>query len=73
MVRQLQHDTYGKDHYSGTDLNFDLDFNKIADAYGIKSFEANTTEEAIEAVKEAVKINGPTLIQLHVDEDFIRI
>lgn len=73
MVRQLQHDTYGKDHYSGTDLNFEIDFMKLADAYGIPSFHATTTEEALEAVQEAIKINGPTLIQIDVDKDFIRI
>ena len=73
MVRQLQHDTYGKDHYSGTDLNFEIDFMKLAQAYGIPSFRASTTEDAVTAAQKAAAIQGPTIVQIDVDKDFLRI
>ncbi|MGI6110314.1 MAG: biosynthetic-type acetolactate synthase large subunit [Eubacteriaceae bacterium] len=73
MVRQLQHDTYGKDHYSGTDLNFEIDFMKLAQAYGIPSFRASTTEDAVASVHKAAAIQGPAIVQIDVDKDFLRI
>lgn len=73
MVRQLQTDTYGKNHYSGTDINFQVNFPKLAEAYGIKAFRATNNEEARAALAEAVTIPGPTLINCVVHEDFIRI
>lgn len=73
MVRQLQHDTYGKNHYCGTDINFAVDFMKLADAYNIKGYRASTNQEAVSAIKKAIEQNGPTLIECQVDKDFIRI
>lgn len=73
MVRQLQHDVYGKNHYSGTDINFSIDFQKLSEAYGIKSFRATNNEEAEQAMKAAIEYEGPTLIECLVHEDFIKI
>ena len=73
MVRQLQHDTYGKNHYSGTDINFRINFMKLAEAYNIKGFYAETNAEAAQAIREAIAIDGPTLIECRVHEDFIKI
>lgn len=73
MVRQLQHDTYGKDHYSGTDLDFNLDLMKLAEAYGIPSFHATTTQEALEMTAKAQEIRGPVIVQIDVDRDFLKI
>ncbi|MDO4287686.1 MAG: biosynthetic-type acetolactate synthase large subunit [Eubacterium sp.] len=73
MVRQLQHDNYGKNHYSGTDINFRIDFMKLAEAYNIKGFRAENNEEAREAIRQAIAIDGPTLIECRVHEDFIKI
>ncbi len=73
MVRQLQFDFYGKGHYSGTDIDFDIDFMKLAEAYGIKSFKVDKNEEFNKILPEALKHQGPTLIQCQVHPDFIRI
>ncbi len=73
MVRQLQCDVYGKGHYSGTDINFDIDFMKLAEAYGIKSFKVDKNADFNKVLPEAIKHQGPTLIQCQVHPDFIRI
>ncbi len=73
MVRQLQFDNYGKGHYSGTDINFDIDFMKLAEAYGIKSFKVDKNEDFNKVLPEAISHPGPTLIQCQVHPDFIRI
>lgn len=73
MVRQLQHDIYGKNHYSGTDINFSIDFMKLAEAYGIKGYRASTNAEAEAALNDAIAHKGPTLIECQVHEDFIKI
>ncbi|WP_420534729.1 biosynthetic-type acetolactate synthase large subunit [Acetobacterium tundrae] len=73
MVRQLQCDVYGKGHYSGTDINFDIDFMKLAEAYSIKSYKVDKNEDFIKVLPEAIKHQGPVLIQCQVHPDFIRI
>ncbi|KAF5076678.1 Acetolactate synthase large subunit [Acetobacterium wieringae] len=73
MVRQLQFDNYGKGHYSGTDINFDIDFMKLAEAYGIKSFKVDKNADFNKVLPEVIKHQGPTLIQCQVHPDFIRI
>ena len=73
MVRQLQCDVYGKGHYSGTDINFDIDFMKLAEAYGIKSYKVDKNADFNKVLPEAIKHQGPTLIQCQVHPDFIRI
>lgn len=73
MVRQLQYDIYGKGHYSGTDLNFEIDFMKLAEAYGIKGFKVDNNADFEKVMPEAIKHQGPTLIQCQVHPDFIRI
>lgn len=72
MVRQLQHDNYGKTHYFGTDINFDVDFMKVAEAYNIKGYTAKSNKEAIAVIKDAISHQGPTLIVCHVHPDYIR-
>lgn len=73
MVRQLQHDTYGKGHYSGTDINFQIDFMKLAEAYDIKGFKVSKNEDFEKVLPQAIAHQGPTLIQCEVHPDFIRI
>ncbi|MGV8904971.1 MAG: biosynthetic-type acetolactate synthase large subunit [Acetobacterium sp.] len=73
MVRQLQYDIYGKGHYSGTDLNFEIDFMKLAEAYGIKGFKVDNNADFEKVMPEAIKHQGPTLIQCQVHPNFIRI
>jgi acetolactate synthase-1/2/3 large subunit len=73
MVRQQQHDNYGaKHHYSGTDINFNVPFVELAEVYGFKAYRATTDEAARQAMTEALKQPGPTLVECTVDPDFIR-
>ena len=73
MVRQQQHDVYGaKHHYSGTDINFNVPFVELAEVYGFKAYRAATDEEAKQAMAEALKQPGPTLVECAVDPDFIQ-
>ena len=46
---------------------------KLAQAYGIPSFRASTTEDAVTAAQKAAAIQGPTIVQIDVDKDFLRI
>ncbi len=69
MVRQWQTIFYGK-RYSETDLSHrEPDFNKLADAFSIKNFKAETKEEFQEVFKKAMSINEPVLINSFVDMD----
>ena len=73
MVRQLQHDVYGKNHYSGTDIDFNVDLMRLVTAYGIPGYRAATTEEALDMMKTCFDTPGPTLLECLVDPDFMYI
>ena len=61
MVRELQDVNYNKRH-SGTILEGDPDFQKIAEAYGIDHAEANSNEEAEEIIKGMIKTDKPFIL-----------
>ena len=67
MVHQWQTIFYGK-RYSETDLTKrEPNFNKLADAFGIQNFKAETVEEFKEAFSKALSINEPVLINAFID------
>ncbi len=68
MVRQWQTLFYGK-RYSNTVLNDAVDFVKIAEGMGAKAYRATTIDEFEEALKEAVKLNIPCVIEAQIEED----
>lgn len=68
MVRQWQTLFYGK-RYSNTVLNDAVDFVKIAEGMGAKAYRATTIDEFEEALKDAVKLNIPCVIEAQIDED----
>lgn len=68
MVRQWQTLFYGK-RYSNTVLNDSVDFVKIAEGMGAKAYRATTIDEFEEALKDAVKMNIPCVIEAQIDED----
>jgi len=68
MVRQWQTLFYDK-RYSNTVLNRKTDFVKLADAFGAKGVRAETIEEFSTAFEEAVRYNGPYLIDTVINED----
>jgi acetolactate synthase-1/2/3 large subunit len=67
MVRELQTKIYDN-RFSATILG-DPDFTKIADAYGIKSAEVNSNEEAEKVAEEMFKKKEPFILICNVYPD----
>lgn len=68
MVRQWQTLFYGK-RYSNTVLNDAVDFVKIAEGMGAKAYRATTIEEFEIALKDAIKMDIPCVIDAQIDQD----
>lgn len=68
MVRQWQTLFFGK-RYSSTILERKTDFVKLAEAFGAKAARANTIEEFEAAFAEAMKHDGPYLIDTLIGQD----
>lgn len=68
MVRQWQTLFYGK-RYSNTVLNDGVDFVKIAEGMGAKAYRVTTVAEFEEALKEAIQLNIPCVIDAQIDQD----
>ncbi len=67
MVRQWQEIFFEK-RYSGTAIS-GPDFIKIAEAYGIAGFRAQTREEVGPAIESAMNVDGPALIDFRVEKE----
>ncbi len=69
MVRQWQTLFYGK-RYSHTILNDHVDFVKVAEAMGAKAYRVTGKEELQAALKEAMELDIPVVIdcQIHCDD-----
>ncbi len=68
MVRQWQTLFYGK-RYSNTVLNDAVDFVKIAEGLGAKAYRVTTIEEFEAALKDAIQMNIPCVIDAQINED----
>lgn len=68
MVRQWQTEFYDK-RYSQTTLDRGPDFNKLADAYGILSYDIHTQEAFNSALAEALTKREPILLNCHINKD----
>ena len=68
MVRQWQTLFFGK-RYSSTVLDRKTDFVKLAEAFGAKASRAATITEFRSAFEEAMKHNGPYLIDTLIEQD----
>lgn len=68
MVRQWQNLFYGK-RFSSTTFNDDLDYARIAEAMGCRGITVTRVEELDDAIEEALKTDGPVLLDCHVDSD----
>ncbi|AGZ81676.1 acetolactate synthase large subunit [Campylobacter fetus] len=66
MVRQWQTFFYGE-RYSNTDLSIQPDFVKICEGFGGKGFVAKTKDEFKNALKEALKIDTVSVIEVKID------
>ena len=68
MVRQWQTLFYGK-RYSNTVLNDAVDFVKIAEGMGAKAYRVTTVDEFEAALKDAIAMDIPCVIDAQIDED----
>jgi acetolactate synthase-1/2/3 large subunit len=68
MVRQWQRIFYDA-RFSQTTLDRPMDYKKLADAFGIKCYIIEKTENIEPVLKEALKLNEPVLIECRVDRD----
>lgn len=68
MVRQWQTLFYGK-RYSNTILEDQVDFVKLAEAMGAKAYRVTKCEELEPAVREAIELNIPVVIECQIEKD----
>ncbi len=68
MVRQWQTLFYGQ-RYSNTVLNDCVDFVKLSEAMGAKSYKVTTKEEFEKAFDEALKAGVPVVLDCQIDQD----
>ena len=68
MVRQWQTLFYGQ-RYSNTTLNDTVDFVKLAESLGAKGIRVTKKEEVADAIKEAIALNAPVVIDCQIDSD----
>jgi len=68
MVRQWQTLFYGK-RYSNTILDDKVDFCKTAEGLGVRAIKVTTKEEVAPAITSALEFDGPTFIEVVINED----
>jgi acetolactate synthase-1/2/3 large subunit len=68
MVRQWQEFYYGK-RYSNTEMIYQPDFVKVAEAYGMTGLRASKPEELEEILQKGFSTPGPVLIDVRVDRE----
>lgn len=68
MVRQWQTLFYGQ-RYSATVLDDGVDFARIAEGMGAKAYTVTKKEEFEPALREAIELNIPVVIDCHIDCD----
>lgn len=68
MVRQWQNVFYAK-RFSGTTLEKDTDFVKIAEGFGVKGIRVDHNSQVVDALKEAIACEGPVVIDFRVAPD----
>ena len=68
MVRQWQTLFYDK-RYSNTVLSDKVDYCKVAEALGCKAIKVTKKEEVEDALKSAIEMNTPVVIECVIDSD----
>lgn len=68
MVYQWQ-DMFYEKRFSSTIFNNDVDFVKLGEAYGIKSIRITKNEEVEEALKQALEMDRPIIIECMIDAE----
>lgn len=68
MVRQWQKLFY--DHrFSQTNLDKITNYEKLAEAFGLKAYTITKKEEIVSVLKEALSQKGPVLVHCYIDKD----
>jgi len=68
MVRQWQELFFNK-RYSHTNIECQPDFVKLAEAYGVHGIRVESPEDVTGAIKEAISIKGPVILDFIVDRE----
>jgi len=68
MVRQWQ-DLFFQGRFSHSTLGPDVDFIKLADAYGIQGFRITSNDQVEKVLKEALELNKPVVIECDISPD----
>ena len=68
MVRQWQNVFYSK-RFSGTTLERETDFVKIAEGFGVKGIRVDHNGQVMDALKEAIAWDGPVVVDFRVAPD----
>ena len=69
MVREHQKNAYGEKSYFGTDVGFNPNFMKIAEAYNIKGMKISKEDEMDNAINEMLKDDEPFILECIVDPE----
>lgn len=68
MVRQWQK-LFNNKRYSQTDINLDVNYKALAEAYGIKAYKVTNLDELEEALKDSRDIKGSVYFDCIIDKD----
>ena len=68
MVRQWQ-ELFCNSRFSFTLLGDDVDFIKLGAAYGIKGIRIESNDQVEEALREALKAEGPVILECIINEE----
>lgn len=68
MVKQMQDVFYDREYYA-VEYSGNPDFVKLAAAYGIDGMRVTRKEEVDDAVRHAMEVSGPVIIDFVVKED----
>ncbi|QSX08357.1 biosynthetic-type acetolactate synthase large subunit [Alkalibacter rhizosphaerae] len=69
LVREMQQDIFGKGHTAAIDLNYQVQFPKIAEAYSMNGFEVSSFDEFQKVLDQVLKNDEPCLIQCNIHPD----
>jgi acetolactate synthase-1/2/3 large subunit len=68
MVRQFQ-TVFMKKRYAATDLGKHVDFCAVARGFGVEAIKVSAKEDLREALKKAVSLPGPVVVDVETDPD----
>ncbi len=68
MVRQFQK-VFLKERYASTCIGKHVDFCMVAKGFGVEAIKVNTKEELAPALKRAMEIDGPVVVDVEIDPD----